>query len=129
MAMVDLTPYAFVGAGSAVGGILRHVLAELFTHDPGKFPWGILTVNVVGCLAMGVAFALIEKTPLKLLIMTGLLGGFTTFSAFSAITLDLALKQRWDLAGSYVAASVIGCLLAVWAGATITNTLRGATLP
>ena|SRR5688572_275668 len=124
--MADLTPYVLVGAGSAVGGVLRHALAQFITtHDPGEFPWGILTVNLLGCLAMGVAFALVEKTPLKLLLMTGVLGGFTTFSAFGAITLELTLKHRWDLAGAYVVASVIGCLLAVWVGMVITNGLRG----
>ncbi len=126
--MVDLTPYALVGAGSAVGGVLRYALSEFITaHEPGQFPWGILVVNLLGCLAMGVAFALVEKTPLKLLLMTGVLGGFTTFSAFSAITYELVLKHRWDLAGAYVLVSVAGCLLAVWAGAVITNALRGAS--
>lgn len=124
--MADLTPYVLVGAGSAAGGILRHILAQFITaHDPGEFPWGILTVNLVGCLVMGVAFALIERTELKLLLMTGILGGFTTFSAFSSISMELALKGRWDLAGAYVVASVVGCLLAVWIGAVITNALRG----
>lgn len=124
--MADLTPYVLVGAGSAAGGILRHVLAQFITaHDPGEFPWGILTVNLVGCLAMGVAFALIERTELKLLVMTGILGGFTTFSAFSSISMELAMKGRWDLAGAYVLASVAGCLLAVWVGAVITNAVRG----
>lgn len=125
--MIDLSPYALVGVGSAIGGVARHALAQFITaNDPGEFPWGILTVNLLGCLAMGVAFALLEKTPLKLLLMTGVLGGFTTFSAFTAITLELTLKNRWDLAGAYVLASVVGCLLAVWVGAVITNSLRGA---
>ncbi|MBA3700410.1 MAG: fluoride efflux transporter CrcB [Planctomycetes bacterium] len=124
--MADLTPYVLVGAGSAVGGVLRHALAQFITaHDPGEFPWGILTVNLIGCLVMGVAFALVERTELKLLLMTGVLGGFTTFSAFSSISMELAMKGRWDLAGAYVTASVIGCLLAVWIGAVVTTGLRG----
>jgi fluoride exporter len=127
-AMADLTPYLLVGAGSAIGGVLRHALAQVITaNDPGEFPWGILTVNLLGCLLMGVAFALVERTPLKLLLMTGVLGGFTTFSAFTAISMELALKGRWDLAGAYVLASVVGCLLAVWVGAVVAGTLRGPT--
>jgi fluoride ion exporter CrcB/FEX len=56
-----LTPYALVGDGSAVGGVLRHALAEAITpHDPRWFSWGILTVNLLGCLAIGVTFALVE---------------------------------------------------------------------
>ncbi len=127
--MADLTPYVLVGAGSAAGGILRHVLAQFIDHQPSAFPWGILTVNVVGCLVMGVAFALFERTELtelKLLLMTGILGGFTTFSAFSAISLKLAQEGHYGLAGAYVAASVIGCLVAVWLGAVIPNTIRAA---
>jgi len=124
--MAELTPYVLVGVGSAVGGILRHLVAQFITaHDPGEFPWGILTVNLIGCLAMGVGFALVERTELKLLLMTGILGGFTTFSAFSSISLELALKGRWDLAGAYVTASVVGCLLAVWIGAVVAGALRG----
>ena len=124
---MELTPYVLVGLGSAVGGVARHALGQAVAarDAAGGFPWGILLVNLLGCLAMGVAFALLERTPLRLLLMTGVLGGFTTFSAFGAITLELTLKHRWDLAGAYVVASVIGCLLAVWVGMVITNSLRG----
>ena len=125
--MTELTPYLLVGVGSALGGILRYGLCQLISarEEVGAFPWGILMVNVIGCLAMGVAFVLLERTPLKLLIMSGILGGFTTFSAFSLITLDLFQRGRFDLAIGYVAASVIGCLLAVWIGVLVTTALRG----
>jgi CrcB protein len=126
--MMELTPYLLVGAGSAVGGILRYGLSQAIDahEEVGAFPWGILMVNVIGCLAMGVAFVLLERTPLKLLVMSGILGGFTTFSAFSLISLDLFQRGRFDLAIGYVAASVIGCLFAVWIGALIATALRGA---
>ena len=129
--MMELTPYLLVGVGSAVGGVLRYGLSQLFDarEEAGAFPWGILIVNLIGCLVMGVAFVLLERTPLKLLIMTGILGGFTTFSAFSLITLELFQRGRFDLALGYVAASVIGCLLAVWIGALVTTALRGTPGP
>ncbi len=129
--MVDITPYLLVGAGSAVGGVLRHALSQVITarEEAGAFPWGILLVNLLGCLAMGAAFVLIERTPLKLLVMTGILGGFTTFSAFSLISLELFQRGRWDMAFGYVAASVIGCMLAVWLGALVTTAIRGAPSP
>ena len=125
--MTELTPYLLVGVGSALGGILRYGLSQLISarEEVGAFPWGILMVNVIGCLAMGVASVLLERTPLKLLIMSGILGGFTTFSAFSLISLDLFQRGRFDLAIGYVAASVIGCLLAVWIGVLVTTALRG----
>ena len=123
--MMELTPYLLVGVGSAFGGVLRYGLSQLFDERVGTFPWGILIVNLLGCFIMGVAFVLLERTPLKLLIMTGILGGFTTFSAFSLITLELFQRGRFDLAIGYVAASVIGCLLAVWIGVLVTSALRG----
>jgi CrcB protein len=124
--MAELTPYLLVGAGSALGGVLRYALAQAITvRETGHFPWGILVVNVLGCLAMGVLFAVVERSSAKLLLMTGVLGGFTTFSAFSLITLELAQKGRADLAAAYVAASVVGCLLAVWVGAVAASALKG----
>jgi CrcB protein len=109
--------YLLIGIGSALGGMGRHLLSTLIDSKAhGAFPWGILTVNILGCLAMGVAFGLIDRSEYKLLLMSGVLGGFTTFSAFSLITLDLVQHGRWDLAGAYVAASVIGCLVAIGLG-------------
>lgn len=129
--MMELTPYLLVGVGSAVGGVLRYGLSQLIDAREvvGAFPWGILIVNLIGCLVMGVAFVVLERTPLKLLIMTGILGGFTTFSAFSLITLELFQRGRFDLALGYVVASVIGCLLAVWIGVLVTTALRGTPGP
>ena len=126
--MTELTPYLLVGVGSALGGVLRYGLSQLIDGpgEVGAFPWGILIVNLIGCLIMGAAFVLLERTPLKLLIMSGILGGFTTFSAFSLISLELFQRGRFDLAIGYIAASVIGCLLAVWIGVLVTNALRGA---
>ena len=125
--MMELTPYVLVGVGSALGGVLRYGLSQFISarEEVGAFPWGILLVNVSGCLAMGVALVLLERTPLKLLIMSGILGGFTTFSAFSLISLELFQRGRFDLAIGYVAASVIGCLVAVWMGVLVTTALRG----
>lgn len=129
--MMELTPYLLVGVGSALGGVLRYGLSQLIDgrDEVGAFPWGILIVNLIGCLIMGAAFVVLERTPLKLLIMSGILGGFTTFSAFSLISLELFQRGRFDLAIGYIAASVIGCLLAVWVGVLITNALRGASGP
>lgn len=125
--MMELTPYLLVGVGSALGGVLRYGLSQYISarEEVGGFPWGILIVNLSGCFVMGAAFVLLERTPLKLLIMSGILGGFTTFSAFSLISLELFQRGRFDLAIGYVAASVFGCLLAVWMGVVVTTALRG----
>ncbi len=121
--------YLLIGTGSALGGMFRYLLSTLIDQpDRSSFPWGILIVNIIGCLAMGLAFGLFEKTHMKLFFMTGILGGFTTFSAFSLVTLELTQRGRFDLAGAYIAASVLGCLFAVWLGFTLTTTLKGAPI-
>ena len=118
-----------VAVGGAVGAGLRHLvnLATLRMFGPG-FPWGTLTVNVVGSLAMGLFTAwLVRRTgssaELRLLVATGLFGGFTTFSAFS---LDFAvLYERGALmqAFSYAAASVLLSIGALFVGLWVARNL------
>ncbi|MBX9461347.1 MAG: fluoride efflux transporter CrcB [Aquamicrobium sp.] len=118
-----------VAAGGAVGAGLRHLvnLATLRLFG-SAFPWGTLTVNVVGSLAMGLFMAwLVRRTgssaELRLLVATGLFGGFTTFSAFS---LDFAvLYERGALmqAFSYVAASVLLSIGALFVGLWVARNL------
>jgi CrcB protein len=119
----------FLGAG--LGGVLRHgVNAGCARFCGMAFPWGTLTVNVVGSLLMGLiagwlAFRSGEgwAQPLRLFLLTGILGGFTTFSAFS---LDAALLwERGEpaLAGTYVLGSVILSLAALAAGLAVVRAL------
>ncbi|HOV02976.1 MAG TPA: fluoride efflux transporter CrcB [Kaistiaceae bacterium] len=113
---------ALVAAGGAVGASLRHLvnLAALRLFGPG-YPWGTLAVNVVGSLAMGLFVALLAlkfqgNASLRLLVATGIFGGFTTFSAFS---LDVAVMvERGDIAAAalYVAASVLLSIGALFIG-------------
>lgn len=118
-----------VAAGGALGSGMRHLvnLAALRLFGAG-FPWGTLIVNVVGCLAMGIFIEMLARrfggsAELRLFIATGLLGGFTTFSAFS---LDFTvLYERGALlqAGAYVGASVFVSIAAVFAGMWLARTL------
>lgn len=115
-----------VALGGALGASLRHLsgLAMLRLAGPG-YPWGTLFVNIAGSLAMGLLIGWLVKRSgagavssenLRLLLATGVLGGFTTFSAFS---LDVAnMWQRGDVAAafSYVFASVLLSILAVFLG-------------
>jgi len=104
-----------VALGGALGASLRFLVGLAV-----GFPLGTLAVNVVGSLAIGMVWVLLaEKSPLLLpFLMTGLLGGFTTFSAFSLDTLRLLEAGRAGVAFSYVGASVIlslaACLLGLW---------------
>lgn len=118
-----------VAAGGAVGAGLRHLvnLATLRLFGPA-FPWGTLTVNIAGSLAMGLFAAwLMRRTgssaELRLLVATGLFGGFTTFSAFS---LDFAaLYERGAIAQafSYAATSVVLSIGALFVGLWLARNL------
>lgn len=112
---------AVAGAG-AIGCVLRLVLAQTIHKFAGQnFPYGILTVNVLGCLIMGIlAAVLIERYNLPAIwraaILVGFLGGFTTFSSFTIDTINLFEIGAYMRAATYVFLSVILCLLATWGG-------------
>jgi fluoride exporter len=112
--------FIFMGAG--IGGVLRYFLDLAVTRLAGsQFPFGILTVNVLGCLAMGLlagwlAFKGQTSHEVRLFLATGILGGFTTFSAFALDTALLVERGRPGLALVYVLASVVLSILALFAG-------------
>lgn len=112
-----------VGAGGFIGSIARYLLGGWVLHHTlaGKFPWSTFVVNVLGCLLIGVLSGMIERlewfTPqMRLLLLTGLLGGFTTFSAFGLETVFLLRRGEPWIAAAYVLASVLACIFAVWLG-------------
>ena len=118
-----------VAAGGAIGSVARYLTGQLTTRAFGpNFPWGTLAVNVLGSLAIGIFAELIARRfnapqEWRLLIITGFLGGFTTFSAFS---LDAAVMvERGDLlpAIAYVASTMLVSLFAVFAGLALTRAL------
>ena len=107
-----------VALGGAVGSVARYGVGVAAARWFGPaFPWGTLAVNVIGGLAIGVLAARVptDDDNLRLLIGTGLLGGFTTFSAFSLETLRL-LEQQPGLAALYAAASLVLSVGACWMG-------------
>ncbi len=95
-----------VAVGGALGSVARHVVSVLGVAWMGMgFPWGTLAVNVVGSAAIGICGALGVSGDARLLLVTGVLGGFTTFSAFSLET-GMLWERSPALAVVYVAASV-----------------------
>jgi CrcB protein len=87
------------------------------------FPWGTLIVNVSGCFVIGIFNALtgpdgvlLVPVNIRLFVMVGMCGGYTTFSSFSLETLNLMRGGEWLAAASYVLASVAFCLIGVWLG-------------
>ena len=105
-----------VGLGGAAGSVLRYLVSTAASASlGGGFPWGTLAVNAAGSAAIGALAALNLQDPARLLLVTGLLGGFTTFSAFSLETAQLWQRAPW-LAALYVAASLGGGLAGLAAG-------------
>jgi CrcB protein len=111
-----ITPVISVAVGGALGAVARHLVGLAVA-----FPLGTLTVNVVGSLAIGIVWAHFTARGLHgwlPLVMTGFLGGFTTFSAFSLDTVRLFEADRLGAAFTYVAASMLlslgACVAGVW---------------
>ncbi|MBX9926976.1 MAG: fluoride efflux transporter CrcB [Hyphomicrobiaceae bacterium] len=115
--------------GGGIGAGARYLIqSEMVRRLGSGFPWWTLAINVVGCLAMGIIADLIarrfgQSPEARALLMTGVLGGFTTFSAFA---LDFAqLMDRRDMAAAmgYVAGSVILTIAALYLGIAISRTI------
>jgi CrcB protein len=123
-AMGGATTWLAVAAGGALGSMARFWLTSAMTALTGpRFPWGTLLINALGSFVIGLVAALtlvpdrVGMHPdLRVFLMVGVCGGFTTFSAFSLQTLELLQSgDCWPAAG-YVVGSVVLCLAAVWCG-------------
>ncbi len=117
-----------VGLGSCIGGILRYFLSQFIqSRFLSTFPFGTLSVNIIGCFLIGLAFGFSERSYIsmewRLFFVTGLLGGFTTFSSFSNETVALIRDGQGWVAFTYVASSVIAGLAATFAGIAIIKLL------
>ena len=116
-----------VGLGGAIGSVARYLSQKWFTgHYPGSFPWGTFTVNITGCFLIGLFWGLTFKSfasneHWKLFLMTGICGGFTTFSAYSLEGMGLLREQKLGLFFFYIAGSVLLGLLATYAGMKISR--------
>lgn len=110
-----------IGAGGAAGSMLRYLISFLFhKYLNSSFPAGTFVVNVTGCFLIGIFMGMYadnQHTPqLKLLLVTGFCGGYTTFSAFSYENLSLINNGQTMLAFGYIFASIITGVAAVWLG-------------
>ena len=111
-----------IAVGGAIGAVARHLFAAQAMRIAGAgFPWGILLVNIVGSLAMGVLAELFAQKwgaslEMRAFLTVGILGGFTTFSAFSLDTALLIERGQVMAAALYVAASAAGAIAALFVG-------------
>ena len=111
----------WVGLGGALGSVGRYLLSRLIgVRTPEQFPWHTFTVNVLGCFAIGLIWALLQKTTadksLNLFLITGILGGFTTFSSFSMETFQLIQAKAYCSATIYVLLSNAAGVTVLMAG-------------
>jgi fluoride exporter len=105
--MPRLVDAALVALGGAVGSVVRYLVGVASVAIVGAaFPYGTLVVNVTGAFAAGVVLGVGVPDATRLLVLTGFLGGYTTFSAFAVETLRLAEQQGWLHAGGNVAANL-----------------------
>ena len=110
-----------VGIGSGIGGICRYLISLAMNHGVNGFPWGTFTVNVAGCLMIGILWGATSRIQsispaLLLFLMVGFCGGFTTFSTFSKEGLTLLQADNYILFTLYALGSVLLGIMAVGLG-------------
>jgi CrcB protein len=124
--------YLLAAGGGVLGALARWGVGTALPHSPGAWPWATLLVNLTGCLLLGllisvVAVRLPEATWPRPFLAVGVLGGFTTFSAFAVEVVDLVDAGAAVLAAGYVVLSVLGGVVAVAVGARVGQELVGGT--
>lgn len=129
-----MRPYLLVAFGSALGGMARLGCTLLAERALGAaFPYGTVLINILGSFLIGFAFTLTDEQTgrfatgpeFRLFFMTGICGGYTTFSSFSLQTLTLLRNDHALAAGANVLLSVAFCLLATWLGQLAGTAISG----
>jgi CrcB protein len=118
--MLDKTPLV-VGAGGFVGAATRYCLSTLvYRYLPASFPYATFLINVSGCFAIGILAALAERSAIgpaaRLFWITGVLGGYTTFSTFGYETMTLMRDEHWGASAANAVGQVLLGLAAVFGG-------------
>lgn len=124
MPITTLNAYLWVALGGALGSMSRYGVGVAMLRLTGpRFPWGTLLINVVGSFIIGFFGVLSGATgrlpapeEIRVFVLVGICGGFTTFSSFSQQTIDLFRSGEMLLGGLYIVGSVVLCLIGVWLG-------------
>jgi len=119
----------WIAAGGAAGACCRFLLSSWINQRlSSEFPWGTFAANTLGSILFGVLFVLVFsltslREPLRLLLLVGFLGAFTTFSTFAFETVRLAQEGQWWLVAANVVGSNLACLLGLWIAITLTRSM------
>lgn len=120
--------FLLVMVGGAIGSVGRYAVGKTTLGAFGAdYPWGTLAVNLIGGFLMGLLVGVLARTGgsehSRLLIGVGVLGGFTTFSAFSLDAVTMIERGQWGIAVTYALVSVVGSVLALFAGLYLVRAL------
>ena len=114
-----------VALGGAIGSVCRYLLSGM---NMASWPWGTFAVNIIGSLIIGLMMGLVSKgvvsPEMKLLLVTGFCGGFTTFSTFANESFSMMKAGDVLQMALYVGASVVIGILAVWAGMAMSESIK-----
>lgn len=126
--MGDIKSILLVAAGGAVGSVARYLLSGAVLHQTlqWRFPLGTFAVNIIGCFLIGILAGMAIKEDFftaytRVFLFTGIIGGFTTFSAFGLETFHLLRRGEVLVAASYIALSILVGLLVLWLGYSISS--------
>ena len=123
--MIMLRNILLVALGGAVGSVCRYLLSGM---NVASWPWGTFAVNILGSLIIGLLVGLVSKgivsPEMKLLLVTGFCGGFTTFSTFANESFSMMKAGDALQMALYVGASVVIGILAVWAGMNLSGSIK-----
>ena len=131
-----MTTYLLLAAGGAIGTLARYGLGLFLAPVSQSLPWGTILINILGSFVIGFFGTLTlahgrfpVSEPVRLFVMVGFCGGFTTFSSFSLQTLDLFRGDAVTRGCINVGVSVVLCLCAVAAGHWIASQINGGAMP
>ena len=123
--------YLMIALGGAAGAIARYEVTNLIQHRTHVgFPYGTFVVNITGCLIIGLAIGLLDEGIItnpnwRLLLVTGFVGAYTTFSTFEAETFNLIKAGTVAIALANVVGSVVVGFLALWGGVIVARLVNG----
>jgi CrcB protein len=121
---MELSKVISIGMGGFIGAVSRYWLSGMAQRFSDRFPVGTLSVNLLGSFLLGLLATLflekmIVSQEIRLFVLVGLLGAFTTYSTFSLETLNLLRGGEWQFAGLNILLTLTGTLIAVWIGVAL----------